>query len=281
LCSVKANRDKIEKYIAKRYNSGGGSGDDDDYGEWSYNYETRQLQKLQFLLIERFDSKSSADDYIDNNIENPDFRRIAIKKALVRKSFERAERLCLDGEEQDSKYAGLVREWMELRYRVYEKTKDIEAQKTLALKLLIDGEFNYFSKLKALYTKDEWAPVLEDVLTKARGNNRTGVYLNIIIHEKLKNLLLEYCKKNTSLVTSYYKHLLPEYKTDVAEMFVDYINRYAERADNRSRYREVCGIIKLYKKACGSVADTLWKELSLKYARRPAFVDELSKLKNI
>jgi hypothetical protein len=246
---------------------------------WSREYELRQLQMLQYRILEKYEGNARAEAYLNLNMDNPDFRRIAISTAMAEKAYDRVEHLCLDGESNDAAFAGLVREWRELRYQAYEKANNAQAQKELAMTLLLSGDFEYFMNLKALYSKSEWKPVLEGILAKMESGSQGGIYVKILVHEKLKPRLLEYCRRYISSITTYYTHLLPEYRTDVGEIFTEYIFESAKRADNRKRYRDVCNTIKQYKNACGDVvAKALAKELALRYARRPAFVDELKRV---
>jgi len=101
----------------------------------------------------------------------------------------------------------------------------------------------------------------------------------LIIHEKLKIRLLDYCKKNIRYITELYPHLLPECKADVGEIFIQYIKQQAAGASDRGMYRKVCDLIRHYKKACGSTAFEIRDELVAQYPKRPAFLDELGKVK--
>jgi hypothetical protein len=265
------NRDKIEKYLSTRQSI--------ETNKWSSDYEDHQFQKLQLEIINQFDGETAAVDYIEQHLDNNDFRRIAIKTAISDALYEKALKLCLDGEHKDTSLPGLVNGWKKSRYEIYEKMGDVQSQKTLAFELVLGGYFEYFKKLKTLYTKDEWSAVLQNILEKLVNRNRNNVYVDILIHENLKLQLLEYCRKNTDLIKSYYTHLLPEYVNDVGAIFVEYILERAVHANGRSHYKDICGLIQHYKKACGEeAAYKLRNELKEKYPKRPAFLDELSKL---
>jgi hypothetical protein len=271
LCGNKANRKKMEQYILKYKSS--------TTDDWSRGYEIRQLQKIQYEIIKLFDDEAKADFYMEQHLDNSDFRGIVIQNAISKKLYEKALKLCLDGEIKDSNYIGLVHRWKVLRYTVYEKTKDKSAQKTLGMEFLLQDEFEYFLKLKSLYTKGEWPLILQNILEQFGSGSRKEAYIKILIHEKLKPLILEYCKKHNDTITSYYEHLLPEYKNDVDFMFTKYIKERAKFANTRSHYSSVCEILKIYKKACGQkTAYAVRDELAKEYARRPAFLDELNKL---
>ena len=50
-------------------------------------------------------------------------------------------------------------------------------------------------------------------------------------------------------------------------------------ASDRKKYRSVCKVIKNYKKLFGDIGTVkIVKELKAKFIKRPAFIDELSKI---
>ena len=167
-----------------------------------------------------------------------------------------------------------------MRYSVYEKQNDTENQKKLAYEFVLDGKFDYFLKLKNLYNPNEWEKILHNLLLSLKNSREQNIYVDILIHEKKTQLLLEYCETHDSAVVKLYMHLLPEYRFELEILFADYIRKEAEKASGRSHYSDVCSIITHYKKACGSQkASEITGELLQKYSKRPAFVDELKKLR--
>ncbi len=74
---------------------------------------------------------------------------------------------------------------------------------------------------------------------------------------------------------SYYKHLIPEFKEEAYDLFLKHIEQTASRAGNRSDCQGVCVI----KKAAGKdQALEIKQKLYTKYANRPAFRDELTRV---
>ncbi|MCL2672035.1 MAG: hypothetical protein FWF10_08360 [Clostridiales bacterium] len=263
LCAVRACRDKLERYIAEQEDGS----------------ESDAMQRLQFDLIEHFDGETEAEAYMQQRLGNRDFRHRAIQNATIAKEYEKALHLCLEGEVQDSAHPGLVQTWRELRYGIYEKTEDRQAQRVLAKAFALDGDYAYFQKLKALYPKTEWEPVLQSLLEKLGERDRYGVYVKILVSEGLKPQLMDYCKKNPHCVVSYYAHLLPEYKEEVGTLIMAQIRKSAMHANTRSHYRDICGLLRHYQTACGrETVLALRDELMGMYPKRPAFLDELGKL---
>jgi len=271
-CKNPANRSIIDKYIdgciSVLVN--------EPYKEFEINH----LQMMRYDIISRFDGRPAADAYLEQHLDNGDFRRIAVQNAITGKRYEKALELCLAGEEKDKDATGLFKEWKQYRYAVYEKTKDLTNQQTLARELTLLGDFEYFKKLKPLVKDDEWPSVLDDIVIKLENNNRYNIYTQILVHENLKLKLLEYCRKNTGSIVSFYQNLLPDYKNETGAMFEKLIYENAARANARKSYRDVCGTIKLYKKTCGgAAAHAVRDKLAESYKRRPAFVDELRAIK--
>lgn len=77
----------------------------------------------------------------------------------------------------------------------------------------------------------------------------------------------------------FYKHLIPEFKEEVYALFLQYIEQTAARASSRKDYQGVCAIIRNLKKAGGKEQALEIKQMFYaKYANRPAFRDELSRV---
>jgi len=69
------------------------------------------------------------------------------------------------------------------------------------------------------------------------------------------------------------------YKEDVEYIYRVYIERISDIASDRKKYKSVCKVIKNYKKLFGDIGTVkIVRELKAKYMKRPAFIDELSKI---
>jgi hypothetical protein len=233
-------------------------------------------------IISRFDGEEAATEYMEQHLDNDGFRKKVIEQALAENRLERALELCFDGEKLDNKHAGLVKDWKKLRYAVYEKQNDIDGQKSLAPEFIMDGDFDYFIKLKSLYKAAGWATTLERILVMMEKDRyaRSDTYVKILVHERLTGRILRYCQKHNSAIIELYRHLLPEHSSDVEQLFLQYIRLGAQQASNRNAYNSVCGIIEHYAKACGKKsAEALIQELREQHPRQPAFLDELNRVK--
>jgi hypothetical protein len=249
--------------------------------EWSREYYVIQLKKLKLELIERYDQGEQAEIFIEENIHHSFFREKAILSAFEKRDYHRVIQLCLEGEEINKAFSGLVARWKEYRYQAYEKLSETGKQRELALELLYENNHNYYIKLKNLYQPDEWQESLEKILSHfEKQDNLPSVYEQILIKENLTVRLLTYCKRYTKKIIHLYPYLIKEFPAEVNEFFVTFIEDSSKTAANRRDYKKICGLIKSYKKACGNTnAVNLIAELKQNYKKRPAFVDELEKFK--
>jgi hypothetical protein len=269
LCKDKKNRVQLESYLTAQ--------DSHKTSEWSRDYDLRRKQQIQLELISTFDGDAAAQAYINQNLVNIDFRYIAIKDAIKNNNYDKATSLCIEGEKQNLSMPGIVKELREFLYSIYEATENLPEQKVLALSLLTDGNFEYYEKYKELHHASEWDAVLENLLEELDNNNKLGIYVKILVHEKHKFRLLKYCQKSAESIIKYHKIFLPEYEREVVEIFLKLIRTLAARASSRSAYSEVCGVIQLCDNSCpGSTAEAC-AEILQQYAKRPAFMDEMRK----
>jgi hypothetical protein len=248
---------------------------------WHDRYEKTQIKLLQLEIIEQCDGADAAEKFIYINIHDSEFRERAIALDLGKGNYKKVIQLCLDGEEADKEFRGLVHKWRVFRYQAYELLGDIEQQKQLARELLFANEFTYYLKLKELYPANEWKVALNKIVDDFKKmKNKPPVYLSILKEENLTAELLTYCQSNIRSIIDLYPYIIKDYLEEVNALFIKYIEYAAEEATDRKKYRTVCSIIKTYKNACGTIhSHKLIGELREKYMRRPAFIEELGKIR--
>jgi hypothetical protein len=266
-------RKKLEKQLEMLEQKAGTS--------WGEEYEKKQVKLLQFEIIEKCDGTSAAEKFIYKNIKISDFREKAITRALQNSDYEKVLELSISGEEVDKGYRGLVHKWQEYRYQAYEGLDDVENQRKLAYEFLFNHEYSYYMKLKELYELDEWPEVLGRLIEAfEKERYQSTVYIEILKEEKLTQQIIEYCKKHKSLIMDLYPYLMESHFEEANDLFINYIEFSAEGTSDRRGYRNVCKLIKTYKKAFGTIhSHKLIGELKQRYQKRPAFIDELGKIR--
>lgn len=248
---------------------------------WSSDYDQQSIKQLQLKILKRNGESENVEQLINENLNFPEFREMAIEKEMANGNYASALKLCADGEKDDSNYPGLVKKWKKCRLQVYEAVNDIEKQKEVLLEFIYDNEYEAYGQLKDLYSPEEWKAVLEEIFDELE--NSLGylphVYEYIARAENRADKLLKYCEQSSITILELYPYLVNDYPKRVKEIFTEYIISEAEQALNRKKYRDVCKKLKIYKKACGeSMFHDMVNKLKQTYRRKPAFVNELEKL---
>lgn len=117
-------------------------------------------------------------------------------------------------------------------------------------------------------------------IRKGRDWYWNNLYVKLIVYENDLEELLNYVKNNLHQIEEYANILFEKYPDEVIDIYKDYILSTAKAASNRSKYRNVCSIIERYSEfvSVENLKDIINKLRSL-YKNRPAFLDELSKIK--
>lgn len=187
----------------------------------------------------------------------------------------------MEGQLIDQEHSGLVTKWKQYQIEAYEGLGDMDKQRELALELMYGNDYEYFIKLKSMYEPDEWPLVREGIVTVfEKQTYPPSIYAKILIEEKLTEKLLAYCKRERYYIEQFYPYLKNEFPNEVDELYRQFIESEAVKASDRKKYRKVCKIIKTYNKVCGADrAKVLIEQLKQIHINRPAFIDELTKLK--
>ena len=277
-CAVLAGtpvlRDKLKSHMASMVKN-------ENKDSWSSNYFAERINLIRYHMIKKHDGPKEAQEFIGQNLQYPEFREMAIESAMRKKDYESVIKLTLDGEEQDKDMRGLVNRWKEYRYKAFQLSGRLEEQRAIAMDFILDGSIKYYTELKQTYDASEWPAVYPRIISLLENRKTTNqnIYTTILIEEGEKQKLLEYVQTRPSMVESFYKQLVPEYKKEVYTLFVQYIEQAAARAGNRKDYQRVCVIIRNMKKAGGKEqALAIKNKLYNQYAKRPAFRDELSRV---
>ena len=190
-------------------------------------------------------------------------------------------KFCIESEEKDKGHSGLVLKWKKIRYNAYKELSLKEEQKSLAKELLFNGNFEYYRELKELNidNKDKFYKNLKEELKNSKYINNRRIYLQLIEEENDIDEIIEFVRENPQMIEQYSKKLLGKYREEVISIYKKYIELRANNSYDRGMYREVCNIIKKYGKIVGlENQKEIVTKLKHLYRRKPAFIDELSKI---
>lgn len=248
-----------------------------EYSSW--HLESDRLIRL--AAITTIDGEQAAEKFISDNIQYDGIRRIAICNALDKSDFHHAERLCRDKINSTDRDYHWTREWYDMLLEVYSKSGDIERQAELAEDLLIGKhDTKYYAILKQLLSeKGVWGKKYPLLLAKLAQNLPYNLYMGILSKESETQRLLEQLISHPSEVFIYGKQISADFPTEIYALCLDEIRKQAAEADNRIKYKQVCGNInKLFEYGGNNEVSRIIEELKTKYSRRPAMLDELDRL---
>lgn len=244
-------------------------------------YSNESMLHILFNMVNKYGTKEEAEQFIKDNLKFSSFRELFINKYLKEKNYEKVIELALEGEEQDKRFAGLILKWQQIRYLAYKELSLKDNQRNLAKELLFQGKFEYYKELKELAEdKISFYNNLKQELKSNEYWQSKSMFLQIILEEKDLDEIMTYVRENPTSIDSYAEILMDKFKDEVIEIYKKYIKFEASRATNRSHYKNVCEIIKKYKKVAGKQSQTpIINELIALYRKKPAFLDELSRIK--
>lgn len=248
---------------------------------WSSKYDTENIKILQLELIEKFDGEKRALHFINENIHLSPFREKVIERLLEVGNYKEVISICEEGEAVDREYRGLVKRWKEYRLKAYVGLGDVEKQRELMLQFLYGSDYSYYNELKNLYHSADWPVMLEEILTTfEKERYPSSAYLEILKEERLYEKVLQYCNNHLASIQHLYPYLIEDYFEEANVLYLKFIESESAIANERRKYRNVCKLIKSYKKVFGETNTSLLiRKLMTLNVKRPAFIDELGKIK--
>ncbi|MHC8515909.1 SWIM zinc finger family protein [Sporosarcina sp. ITBMC105] len=241
------------------------------------DYSNEQIYNLLFEMIQTHGTVAEAHKFLHDKLDYPSFRERLMHIEWENGNSSRVLELALTGEKKDANYRGLVTRWKKWRYKAYKEMNMSEEQIQTGRELLFAGEFDYYWDLKELAADD--FPSFYDHLKKELATSNQRMFLQLIEAENDVDSMLRYVQANPSSIEQFLKYLMDAHKEEAIRLFGTYIKEMADQTYNRSQYRGICQMLRRFKKIGGHIEQIrLIEELKELYKRRPAFIDELSKL---
>ena len=254
---------------------------------WDFRYEEAQKQRLK--LIRKTEGKIRANDYLEANITNSDFRRELILKAIEEKNYAKAVALAEKGIAADRKdKPGLAAEWKWHLLNVYQLQNDSEKSVELARNLfLYSGRFStkeMYNIMKKYVPAADWNVFFEQLVAdRIKSEQWVSFYTIADMYtwenqwEKLLSLLI----KNPSIdnISHVEKYLAKQNAEQLVDLYSKEIQVFIEKNISRSHYRTACKYIRRMKKlGVQDKTEELIAFLRSTYPQRRALMEELDKV---
>ena len=238
-------------------------------------YRKKRIDEQRFSILKQYGTKAEIADFINIHIDNPDFRRMAIERAIKSKKYEEAEQLALDGIASEHSRFSSVSTWHYLLHDIYKLSGNTQKLTDICYILIKDGKTDYYKEWKTLIPKGNCYNEIERLLNDSENYS----YEYIISYENMNDRLYRLCCKIPSKITCYYEKLkTTEFKEQSKSLYEQYIRNEGARASNRSEYAALCEKLKIFSKKCDArLAKKIASDFQELYRRKPAFMDELTK----
>lgn len=251
-------------------------------------YTTERLQNIKYKVLMKMEGESVAEAFLEQQIANPEFRRMALQKALDQNDFAKAYRLAEDGVKHDmQKYPGLAMEWYDWMLKTAQAENNVPKIIEYARYLLIDhfrhGQ-DYYQILKQHVAPEKWTDFVEELLRDINKKKRwDDEYLiaKIYINEEWWDRLWEMVRNANNLSTTerYESYLSKDYAKELADLYVELILVFMENNVGRTHYMNACRYIRhIIKLGEREKADKVIATLRTKYSNRRALMEELNKV---
>jgi hypothetical protein len=257
-------------------------------------------KKISFL--ENEGKAEEIEILISENLHIKEIRQKQVNKAIDNKDFAAAKALIADGIKiaQSRNHKGIIRDWEKELLRIAEIENDLVTIRLFCKRFAFDYMFNkqYYNQWKNTFNADEWGNIIEEEIktkiqeaTDYHKKNKWGS-LNSELLSKLTPFYIEeqYWPRLLSLVKNetgidrllqYHCYLSPYYPAELIEIYLPALEAYADHINDRSGYAALVNKIEMIQTDIPIGKDqiiALVKKLRIKHARRPAMIDELSKL---
>lgn len=252
---------------------------------WRKEYQTeRWLREYFELLQETEDSTSQVQVLYEQYWKLPLVREFYVNECMQKQDYANAEKALKDGLILDVNKRGLIQKHQLQLKEIYRNT----GQREKYLQTLWDLNTCYmpadlvaFRELKKQYSAEKWTEKRKELFQALPPNTNMA---QLYKEEKLYDALLQEAIKYPGLylTQSYEKELKKRYPAEVLSKYKIELQKMAQTASDRNRYRELVQLLLHMKTIEGgtSVVAQIETEWRVQYKRRRAMMEELEQLKN-
>lgn len=246
-----------------------------------YYLGTWLVRRLDLMIEMNRDDKEII-DFCKSYLHEHKVRSFYIDYSIANKDYETAIELLEAGKRLDETFPGRALVYSRELKELYKLTKNDKKYKE-ELEYLILNDHNHLSsyeELKSLYTKSEWTEKREILFSKLPKGFRVD---RLYALEGLYDLLLEIGLQsdNEYVLFEHEEILKGNYPEELLNKYEEIVEKMALHTGGRSHYRNIVNHLnKMLKYPDGKtrVQDLILRWMK-EYKKRPAMIDELSKVR--
>jgi hypothetical protein len=247
----------------------------------SYGLEQVALFKLR--LIDRFDGKKAAHEFLQAHVHLDRLRMELIERSINEGALDEAMREIQAGIASSSqrRLPGLTNQYRALQVKLLQqkgdKTGIIEGARALWLS---QGGENHFELLQKMVPQSEWAAFVERLIkdVQRRPEQLAWLYARENRWQDLMTLVQTH-QQGSWLIGAYREQLEARFPDKVASLYENVIDEILAAAAGRGGYKQAVAYLRQMQKMGQTArAEAIVQRIRTQYANRPALLDELSKL---
>ena len=254
-----------------------------DHSQWSEYYQAKKLLMMQLHILDRLDDVTG-------------FYR------LIQRYYRQAHEFCLlhahrlekDGKTKEAVEIAeeginifpdhLAKELRRFLSKFY-KRQSPEYKENLVALFLQDRKWDDYEKLRRVCSQEEWSQLLSVIISDLpkRGFSSEDTIIDIYLREEMFDKAIEgvLAQRNLSTLSRYHKELSGRYSEKYFNAYLELITPFAESGTGRPHYREIVRYLKEIRQIKGFEPEfkELVSLLKEKYSNRPAFLDEMRRMR--
>jgi len=161
-------------------------------------YDKRIYIAEKISILSQKGDTEGVNKIIDENLEDPELRKIKIQACIEEKDLKTAKKLLEEGIKtltQKGRNQNIIKEWKAVLIHIAEIEKDIPTIRHYAKEIALEdkGNIEYYEKWKKTYTEKQWKEVIEkeikeledDYNQKRKKSQVIGIILSFLLHYSL------------------------------------------------------------------------------------------------
>lgn len=248
-----------------------------------HGYENPVLKRIEYMKKLNCSEEEIA-DYRKKNRRFYIVRELEIAEAIDAGNYEKAIAVLLESKKLDKGNKEQLKKYSKQLIDIYKGVGKIESfckETIFYLESYWQYDLTYVNVLKSyIQDKKEWNKIIDDVVEK---NTHGDFVCNLLSAEKRYEQLMAKIESGfdkVRLLDVHEKVLRKKFPDRVIKIYVDYLDKAAESANDRNKYKGLMVYLKKISKCAGgdiaakAIADD-WRRV---YKRRSAMMDEMRKI---
>lgn len=250
-----------------------------DISQWCEYYQMKEILKMQLYILDLLNNEKEFYDLIKKHYrQDQEFCLFYIKRLIKDGKNQEAVKVAEEGLTLFPDH--LTSEIRRFLNKFYKKHSPEKYKQNLINLFLQDRDWNDYEKLKEICPKKDWKEILSKIINNLSEDNFN---INTIIELYLKESMFEkalkqvLAKRSLSTLNMYHKDLSEKFSKKYFNAYKELLIPFADSKTGRPHYRNIVKYLIQMKRTKGFEEEftKLVKLLKTKYAKRPAFLDEM------